>query len=200
MNTLGIRNVVAAVNILDDNLRQRFEDVTRLSITKLETLNDLRAIPRVVLTRPGDAREVNNKSGVLTSLFIGRDSKSSEFQIVARQDGRMILDCESLETGFHPLDCSNAPWISVSILVWQSDFVGVWNGQGVIRIEGLPSDADLELLLFHESAAGRRLIEMDVGGRLQKEKNRRLRFRLQAGENDLGEIFVKGGQFERAGL
>ena len=51
-NTLGIRNVVAAVNILDDNLRKRFEDVTSLSITKLVTRSDLRAIPRVVLTRP----------------------------------------------------------------------------------------------------------------------------------------------------
>ena len=194
--TLGIRNIVVAIRQPNEPLPvEQVSSEDRVFRKKFVTIFDECADPRTIWTKPNDGIILKDSTKFFVKNFKERNNDSTNHAVVKQQNGEFELDCASLEVGFHPLDCSTAPWITLNILVWPNDLVCKSNEQGLVLLEGLPTNTDLELQVFHERAVGRRITNLNVGGRLQAKKRGVFTFRLDPGNNDLGQIRVKGREF-----
>jgi len=89
--------------------------------------------------------------------------------------------------------CNIHPWMKAWIVVRDNPYAAVSKADGSFEIADLPAE-ELELQFWHEKAGN--LGEMTIGGKSEKVSKGRKKFKIAAGETDLGEIGLDAKLFK----
>lgn len=89
--------------------------------------------------------------------------------------------------------CSIHPWMSAKIVVRELPYMAVTAEDGSFEIKNLPV-GEHKLQIWHEVPGT--IKEMTVGGKKVKDRKGLLEITVKAGDNDLGDIAVDGGDLK----
>ena len=89
--------------------------------------------------------------------------------------------------------CNIHPWMKAWLVVRDNPYAAVSKPDGSFEIADLPAE-ELELQFWHEKAGY--IGEMTIGGKAEKASKGRKKFKIAAGETDLGEIGLDAKLFK----
>jgi hypothetical protein len=92
------------------------------------------------------------------------------------------------------VSCSIHPWMNAILVIKDSPYMAVTDEDGKFTIENLP-EGEWEFQVWHESAGY--IDSVKLGGKTAKWSKGRMKQKIAAGENALGDILVPAAAFKK---
>tara|TARA_R110002073_G_scaffold334236_2_gene523352 strand:- start:1446 stop:2210 length:765 start_codon:yes stop_codon:yes gene_type:complete len=188
----GIKNVVVYV----DTGRGGSEVAKVPSLKRTHTLTSkhCRFDPHILVMQAGDTLHLTNSDpvGHNANVALFRNPVSGQL-IPPNGVRRMKLDLP--EPAPLPVQCNIHPWMKAYVVVLQHRYVGVSDEHGKLVIRDLP-EKELTFRVFAE-AATKPLGTVKVNGQQQDWPRNRFRYKIRAGENDMGTVTLTADHFGR---
>ncbi|PAY19455.1 hypothetical protein CKO51_11375 [Rhodopirellula sp. SM50] len=185
----GLKNVV--LYVYTGRRGTVLPDQKRRTETKLLQIKHCRFEPHILLAQKGDTLRVEDHDPV------GHNANFQFFNNSALGITRPVgapwqRSLDESEPAPIPIRCNIHPWMNAYLLVLDHRLAGTSDGDGKLKITGLPVGQTIVFRAFHESAT---LREVVVNGMAETWEGSRFERVLQAGVNDLGVIGIPASAF-----
>lgn len=145
--------------------------------------------PHVAMVRPGQTVEFVNADPIPHNFKVeGFANAGINFLVpVNGKQPHVFADEER-----YPMNASCAihPWMAAKIVIRESPYMAVSGEDGKFTIENLPVGTH-KFQVWHERPGN--IKEMNLGGKVVKDRKGVIEIKVKPGQNDLGDIFIDAG-------
>lgn len=187
----GVANVVVFVR--DKKVKVKPELAAAAKEFKPELDNhDCRFEPHVLFVQAGQELMIKNSDSVGHNSNIATVKNSPSNNLIPA-GGTVTAKFTTDEAVPAQVTCNIHPWMKAWLVVRANPYAAVSKPDGSFEIADLPAE-ELELQFWHEKAGY--IGEMTIGGKSEKVSKGRKKFKIAAGETDLGEIGLDAKLFK----
>ncbi|MBM4022543.1 MAG: methylamine utilization protein [Planctomycetes bacterium] len=187
----AVANVVVFVRDKKVKVKPELEAATKTAKPVLDNAN-CRFEPHVLFVQTGQELEIKNSDTVGHNSNIAT-VKNAPSNILIPAGGKVTAKFTAEEAVPAQVTCNIHPWMKGWLVVRDNPYAAVSKADGSFEIADLPA-GELELQFWHEKAGY--LGEMSIGGKKETVKKGRMKRKIKAGDNDLGEVVLDAGLFK----
>ena len=148
---------------------------------------DCRFAPHMIALRPGQTLLVKNSDPVAHNTDIKFSSNSAVNEGLPPSATKELKVSKS-ERKPVSVSCSIHPWMRGYIIVQDTPYIAITKDDGSFEISGLPVGKEIEFQVAHPKW---KTAKFDVDGKATKRG--RFKVKVEAGENDMGDLMIKAG-------
>jgi len=187
----GVANVVVFVRDKKVKVKPELEAAAKAVKPVLDNSN-CRFEPHVLFVQAGQEVEIKNSDTVGHNSNIATVKNAPSNNLIPA-GGKVTAKFAAEEAVPAQVTCNIHPWMKAWLVVRDNPYAAVSKADGSFEIADLPAE-ELELQFWHEKAGY--IGEMTIGGKKEAVKKGRMKRKIKAGDNDLGEVVLDAGLFK----
>jgi len=191
----GLANVVVWVRTKGVKVHPDYEkaDTAKVTIDNKHCRFD----PHIVVCRTGEPLEIKNSDSDSVAhntncALVANDAFNIQLPAGTAQDVKALANPETVPAG---IKCNIHPWMSGWLVVPNNPYAAVSDENGKFEIKNLPVGTELELQVWQEKAGN--VAKVKIDGKDAGWTRGRFKYTVKKGNNDLGEIKLDAGQFNK---
>ena len=191
----GLANVVVWLRTKDVKPHPDYEKAATAKVT-IDNKR-CRFDPRVVTYRIGQPLEIKNSDsdGVAhntNATLVANDSFNIQLPVGTAQDIKPLANMEPVPA---TIVCNIHTWMKGYLVVLATPYVAVSDENGKFEIKNLPAGKEFEFQVWQEKPGN--VTKAKIDGKDAGWTRGRFKYTIKAGNNDLGEIKLDAGQFNK---
>lgn len=191
----GLANVVVWVRTKDVAVHPDYAAAAKAKVT-IDNKH-CRFDPHIVVYRTGQPLEIRNSdTGDIAHntncTLQANDSFNIQLPVGTAQDVKPLASPETVPGG---IKCNIHPWMSGWLVVLANPYAAVSDENGKFELKNLPAGKEIEFQVWQEKAGY--VAKAKIDGKDPGWTRGRFKYTVKAGNNDLGEIKLDAGQFNK---